>query len=145
MAQLNRHGKAGWLICLVVACSLTQGCSESDASGDVSGAPFVHVEYEGQPLANVQVFLRGSRSGPVLAQSISRQDGNAYFTQLPSPEPSKYFVTVESLGDGGWILDADACQQLTESTFLQSLTSSPVQRIELPDGAVHPIYSSSRR
>ena len=81
----------------------------------------------------------------MLAQSVSRQNGNAYFVDVPSPEPQKYFVTVESLSDGGWMLDASACQKLSQSISLKALESSPGQRIEIPDGAVHPLSSPKRR
>lgn len=124
------------LLCALLCCLATSGCGESPA--DVSGAPLVQVLYQGKPLSDVQVRLHESRGGPVLAQSVSQTDGNAYFTEVPSPEPTEYFVTVESLGDGGWILDAKACEEITA---LKSLENEPKQRIEIPDGAVKALPS----
>ncbi|MCG8648935.1 MAG: hypothetical protein MI861_03835, partial [Pirellulales bacterium] len=104
----NRNSLLGRYVCVLLGCVSAISCRDTNSQVDISGAPFVRVMYQGQPLGDVQVRLHETRGGPVLAQSISRQDGNAYFTQLPSPEPPKYFITVESLSDGGWILNAKA-------------------------------------
>ena len=119
--------------CVLLGSLLASGCSDSSSPADISGQPFVRVLYQGQPLGDVQVKLHETLEGPALTHSISRQDGNAYFTQVPSPEPSRYFVTVESISDGGWILDSEACQKLSESISLEPLESSRDQRIEIHD------------
>jgi len=120
------------------------GCRDS-SSRDISDAPFVQVMYEGQPLGDVQVRLHQVRGGPVIAQAVSGQDGNAYFWQIPSPEPSNYYVTVESLSDGSWSLTPEACQKISENISLKALESSPSQQLGIPDGAVIAISSPKRR
>lgn len=147
MAQLinRRYAIRVAQVCFVLGCLLTCGCSESKSVADVSGQPYVRVIHQGQPLGDIQVRLHESQGGPVLAQSISRQDGKAHFAEVPSPEPSNYFVTVESISDGGWILDAKACKKLSQNTSLEAFESSREQRIEIPNGAVRPLSFSRRR
>ncbi|MGI9469594.1 MAG: hypothetical protein ACR2OA_20900 [Rubripirellula sp.] len=138
MAQLSNFPNSTVLRNFVFlgACVLVCGCSETNSLVDTSKSPFVQVMYQGEPLGDVQVRLHETQGGPVIAQSVSRQDGNAYFSQVPSPEPAKYYVTVESLSDGSWGLNPQACQKLSESISLKALESSPAQRIDIPDGAV---------
>ncbi|MEO1616903.1 MAG: hypothetical protein AAFV88_13690 [Planctomycetota bacterium] len=131
--------------CVFVASIALCGCSDSTPGSNHPDGPLVRVMYQGKPLGDVQVMLHASKGSPVIAQSISRQDGNAYFTEVPSPEPPEYYVTVESVGDGGWMLDPKACQQLSKSISLQSLESSPQQQLEIPNGAVRPLMNSKRR
>ena len=147
MAQLNnsRHTTLLRHACGLLACVLASGCSDTNSRVDASGLPFIQVMYQGQPIGDVQVRLHQTQGGPVIAQSVSRQDGHAYFSQVLSPEPSRYFVTQESLSDGSWMLDSQACQKLSQNISLDPLKSSPGQRIEIPDGAVYAISSPKRR
>lgn len=147
MAQLGNRRNSSVLaaFCLLLGSLLASGCADSSSHADFSGQPFVRVVYQGQPLGDVQVRLHETLEGPVLAQSISHQDGNAYFAEVPSPEPPKYFVTVESISDGGWILDAKACQEISKSISLEPLESSPEQRIEIPKGAIQQLSLSKGR
>lgn len=130
---------------LLLGCVISTGCGETHSQADVSGSPYVSVTHQGKPLPDVQVRLHEHAGGPVIAQSISRPDGNAYFTDVPSPEPTKYFVTVESLGDGGWMLDTKACEELSKSVSLEPLESVSSQRIEIPKRAVKILSSPKRR
>lgn len=132
-------------VCGLFACALVSGCSETNSRVDISGLPFIQVMYQGEPIGDVQVRLHQIQGGPVIAQSVSRLDGYAYFSQVPSPEPSRYFVSLDSISDGSWMLDSEACQKLSQQIALNPLESSPGQRIEIPDGAVHPISSIKRR
>ena len=138
MAQLGNFQTSTVLrkTCILFACVLLSGCGTTDSPVDPSQSPFVQIMYEGQPLGDVQVRLHQTQGGPVIAQSVSRQDGNAYFTNIPSPEPSCYYVTLESLSDGSWDLNPQACQKLSENITLKTFESSPCQQIEIPDGAV---------
>lgn len=146
MAQLSRHPTLAWVpSCALCIALCSSGCSESNSRADLIGKPFVNVTYQGKPLSDVQINLHDGQGGAVLAQSISGQDGNAYFTEVPSPEPPRYSVTVESIGDGGWMLNPEACQELSKITFLAPLESTQEQRIEIPAGAVQTLASRKRR
>ncbi len=138
-ARPRRHQRWFGSCVLFCSCVVAIGCGQSGSQMHVDGAPTVRVMYQGKPLGDIQVRLHANHGGPVLAQAISQQNGNAYFPDVPSPEPDKYFVTLESLGDGGWMLDAAACESLTETSQLNALQSSPSQRIEIPNGAVAPL------
>ncbi|WP_146405657.1 carboxypeptidase regulatory-like domain-containing protein [Allorhodopirellula heiligendammensis] len=119
------------------------GCGESPTS--VVSGPSVMVTYESQPLADVQVTLHATETGPALAQAVSASDGRAYFQNMPLPEPSEYLVSLQSLGDGGWILDPKYAQAAKSRLRLQPLTDSELQTIELPRGAVSALTPSRRR
>lgn len=133
------------LTLLLLGSVIAIGCGKSHSQADLSGAPYVSITHQGKPLPDVQVRLHEHAGGPVIVQSISRRDGNAYFTDVPAPEPAKYFVTVESISDGGWMLDSKACEELSKSVSLEPLESASSQQIEIPKHAVKILTSPKRR
>lgn len=132
---------------LLTACAFlcVAGCGGVGMSGNSASGPSVQVVYQGKPLQDIQICLHASRGGPVLTRAVSRLDGKAYFSDLPLPEPDAYFVTIESVADGGWILDPKACKELTESISLQPLEGTSKQELLIPNGAVKVLSSSRRR
>ncbi|TWT73313.1 hypothetical protein [Allorhodopirellula solitaria] len=114
------------------------GCEGDLPVSDPNG-PSVLVTYQSQPLADVQVCLHESASGPVLAQAVSAADGQATFREIPAPEPSEYSVSLQSLSDGGWILDPKYTNPAKSLVRLAPLGDGDPQTIELPRGAVRPL------
>ncbi len=129
----------GILVCLAIA-----GCGGDDpASPDFTG-PRVTITYDSAPLADVQIRLHATQSGSSLAYAVSAADGIARFPQLPVPEPTEYFVSLESIGDGGWILDQKFTTTSTSGIRLKPLVDNASQQIALPRGAVRPLYRVTR-
>lgn len=135
--------KFGCLVIVSVAC-FCLGC-DSDSSDAELPTTTVAIVYQGNPLADVQIRLHESSGGPTLAQAITRADGKAVFGELPSPEPAKYFVSLESVGDGGWILDTRILDRQKPPLQLQPFATEPHQRMELPDRSVKPLSPNSKR
>lgn len=124
-------------LCVVVGCG-------DDAASPISTGPVVLVQYQSEPLADVHVRLLSSASGPVLTQAITQRNGQAIFVDLPSPEPEAYFVSLESVGDGGWILNPKITDRAIAPLRLKPLTDNPLQSIQLPPGSVQPLHPSKR-
>src|SRR5690606_25709283 len=101
--------------------------------------------YQSRPLADVLVRLHGSESGPVLAQAVSTSDGRASFHSVPDPEPGEYCVSLQSLGNGDWILDGEYGQAANRLVRLAPFADHHQQTIELPPSAVHPLAPAKRR
>lgn len=127
-------GIPGWSVAAWV-CLAGIGC-DSPAVPVISDAPKITVSYAGNPLADVHVRLHDSPGGPVIAQAVSDDAGHATFDELPVPEPAHYFVSMESVGDGGWILDAKMLQRENAARQWPPFATTPIQRIELPPGSV---------
>lgn len=119
------------------------GCGD-DAALPTPTGPAVLVQYQSEPLADVHVRLLASTGGPVLSQAITQSDGQARFIDLPSPEPEVYFVSIESVGDGGWMLNRKVTDRTTASLRLKPLAENPLQSIDLPLGSVQPLHPTKR-
>lgn len=137
MRILHRCFAVPWAIAMI-------GCN-GDHESPAPHAPAVLLSYQSGPLADVQVRLHESESGPVLAQAVSASDGRASFHIVPDPEPSAYFVSMQSIGDGGWILDAKYGEASKSHVRLAPLAAHDQQTIELPRGAVRPLMPTRRR
>jgi len=125
---------------LLISSTVTlTGCGGRDSNPAVTDGLGVAVSYRSDPLADVHVRLHGSATGPVLAQAISSTDGIAHFAETPHPQPDEYFVSLCSLGDGGWILDAKYLKPTDSGLKLKPLAEGDVQSIRLPRGAVRPL------
>lgn len=130
-------------VLLALCLGVVVGCGD-DAAAPMPGGPAVLVRYQSEPLADVHVRLLASAGGPVLSQAITQSDGQANFVDLPSPEPEVYFVSLESLGDGGWMLNRKVIDRTTASLRLKPLAENPSQSIDLPPGSVQPLHPSKR-
>lgn len=53
------------------------GCGSGDEARTEPGGPSVAVSYQAGPLADVEVCLHATSTGPVLAKAISASDGRA--------------------------------------------------------------------
>ncbi|EMI15339.1 signal peptide protein [Rhodopirellula maiorica SM1] len=126
-------------VLLIPAILAFSGCGGLDSGPTDSDSAGVAVTYRSDPLADVHVRLHGSATGPVLAAAISSTDGIARFEHMPSPQPDEYFVSLCSLSDGGWILDAKYLKPSDSGLKLKSLATGEVQPIELPRSAVRPL------
>ena len=130
---------AGWVGTSFVALASVAGCGSGNAGPDRSGAPTVAVTFRGDALAGVQVSLYDEPDGPPLVRAVTREDGKAYFTDVPSPEPLRYRVDLESLGDAAWMLDPKVIEPFCQGQTLDPLEQSPSQQLALPDRAVRPL------
>ncbi len=130
---------------LTASVILIAGCGDAGPVASAPDGPGVAVIYESSPLADVQVRLHASPTGPVIAQGVSAANGTARFAETPTPEPSEYFVSLASLGDGGWILDAKYLEPADSGIKLKPLATTDGQRIEIPRGAVRPLTPNNRR
>ena len=126
------------------ALALT-GCNDSGSASSIDGGPAITVLYGSDPLADVEVRLHASPTGPVISQAISASDGVAHFANPPSPEPDAYFVSLASHGDGGWMLDSKYLKPAKTGMKLEPLAINDSQKIELPKGAVRPLAPNRRR
>lgn len=132
-------------LCLsVLGVIAMTGCNGDGESSEPHG-PAVLVSYQSGPLADVQVRLHESESGRVVAQAVSASDGRAAFLTVPDPEPSEYCVSLQSMGDGGWILDAKYAEPSQSHVRLAPFADQDQQTIELPGGAVRPLMPVKRR
>lgn len=130
--------------CLIVLTLAITGCGNRDTRQTQTSGPSVAVSYESQPLADVEVSLHATSTGLAIAKAISTSDGRAYFTEVPSPEPAEYFVSLQSLSDGGWILNSKY-SATNCGLRLKPLAINEQQKIELPRGAVRPLTPLQRR
>lgn len=128
----------------VFLCGLIAGCGEKLPSPPPPNLPAIKVVYQSGPVANVHVQLHASDNGPVLARAITSTDGKARFVDLPNPEPSEYFVSLESVSDGSWILDPKLTQRFTKTLRLDPLTQNANQSIELPPRSIQSLHRTTR-
>jgi hypothetical protein len=134
-----------WLLGIALLLVVSTGCGSHGTAGPIADAPRVTVVYESNPLADVHVRLLASMTGPELAQAITSADGHAHFPSLPSPEPDQYFVSLESSGDGGWILDTKFADAGKNGLTLRPFSEASQQQIELPRNAVRSLELGGRR
>lgn len=132
-------------LCLTITCAIAMNGCNGDGESPATHGPAVMVSYQSGPLADVQVRLHEFESGPVLAQAVSASDGRAAFRTVPDPEPSEYCVSLQSIGDGGWILDAKYGEASKSHVRLAPLADHDEQTIELPRGAVRPLMPVRRQ
>ncbi|EMI58539.1 hypothetical protein [Rhodopirellula sallentina] len=122
---------------LTTACAIvTFGCEAASHTESANPTASVQVVYESEPLANVQIMLKQTADGPALTHAISDRLGVARFKEMPEPEPAEYVIAMESLSDGGWILDRKVVGKFCDSLRLKPFSQSPNQIIELPKRAV---------
>ncbi len=117
------------------------GCGSSATTNPEPSGPSVSVSYQSGPLADVEVSLHATSTGPSIAKAVSASDGRANFPDVPSPEPAEYFVSLQSLGDGGWILDQKFAGA-DNGLRIKPLADNQQQKIKLPRGAVRPLTSN---
>jgi hypothetical protein len=79
----------------------------------------------------------------MVAKAVSGIDGQVDFVDLPSPEPDEYFVSLQSLGDGGWILDPQFASATESGLRLQAIDTNNRQTIDLPSGVVRSLDPTS--
>ncbi|WP_372716673.1 hypothetical protein [Novipirellula sp.] len=131
---------------LLIPSLLTlSGCGSLQPGPTETDGVCVAVTYGSDRLADVHVRLHGSATGPVLAQAISSTDGIARFDPMPSPQPDEYFVSLCSLSDGGWILDAKYLKPDVSGLKLKPLAEGDVHSIRLPRGAVRSLTPINHR
>ncbi len=129
----------------LLSCICFCGCDSSPQSDTGSGGPSITVVYEDQPLADVQVRLHEAAQGPVLAQAITSDEGRAVFRDLQSPEPSEYFVSMDSLSDGGWILNPKVVKPALDAIRVQPFATNTNQQIELPSRSIQSLQPNTKR
>lgn len=112
------------------------GCGEADFAPPPDDSPAVKVMFQSSPLADVHVRLHASPDGPAIVQAITGADGRALFGDVPSPEPDQYHVSLESISDGGWMLDPKVIAPTLDSLRLGPLSQNQTQAIDLPPRAV---------
>ena len=134
-----------WLPAIVVLFIAATGCGDDGTAVSLADLPRVTVIYESHPLADVHVRLRASTTGPELAHAITSTDGHAHFPSLPSPEPDQYFISLESSGDGGWILDPKFTDAGKNGLTLRQFSDVSQKQIELPRNAVRSLEPGGRR
>lgn len=132
----------GWGLLAVLLAGCGGSSTGPQASTIAEGTPVVQVLYEGKPLANVQVLLKPSKDAAVLTRGVSNRNGNAALADLPSPEPETYHVALESISDGGWILNSKVVSKFCDSLRLKPFEQQTQQVIELPARAVQPLGQS---
>lgn len=121
-------------------CGTIAGCGDGVPPPPPDDAPAILVVYRSGPVVDVQVQLHESPSGPIIAQAITSADGKARFAQLPDPQPREYCVTLESVGDGSWILDPRIMQRFTQTLRIKPLTQNSSQSIELPARSIQSLH-----
>ncbi len=137
--------KTSFNACLIASMFSVVGCGPGDTARSEPNGPSVAVSYQSDPLADVEVSLHATSTGPALAKAISASDGRAHFADVPSPEPTQYFVSLQSQSDGGWILDSKFAAAANSGFRLKPLAGNDQQTIELPRGAVRPLTPNTQR
>lgn len=146
MAGVIRHRFAdqAFGVCGLVGLSLLAlvsltGCGGQAGRSESADGPAVVVTFRGDPLGGVQVSLHDDPDRPPLARAVTGADGKAHFADVPSPEPPRYHVGLESLGDGGWMFDRKVVEPFCQTQTLDPLEQFPSQELALPDRAVRPL------
>lgn len=124
------------------AAVVLAGCDASSTTSTSESDTYVKIIYDGKPLANVQVLLKQTADGTPLARAITNERGLAFVAELPSPEPEDYVVAMESISDGGWMLNPSVMKKFSDSLRLKPFSESPQQTIELPRRAVQSLVSN---
>lgn len=123
------------------------GCTQGAGVTTSVVGPRVKVIYEGSPLADVQVSVYVDRTAakPIL-QGITNAEGIAVLLPIDdgtSPgttgAETSLPVTLQSLGDGGWMLDAKLAELARGQLTLRISPSDPPPMIEIPRGGVKPL------
>jgi hypothetical protein len=120
---------------LVLAVLLMTGCGGPTTLQPAAG-PGVRFTCEGSPVANLLVRLHASPEGPCLGQGITADDGVVRFSELPQPLPERWYVALESVGDGGWMLDARYATPSANGLTLERLEEEQPATLELPAKAI---------
>lgn len=122
-----------WLF--VLAALELAGCGTSTTLQPTTG-PGVRFLCEGIPVANLHVRLHASPDEPFLLQGVTADDGIVRFGQLPEPVPDRWYVAVESLGDGGWMLDPRYATPGGNGLTVDRLDEQQPATLELPKRAM---------
>lgn len=121
---------------LVVLAALgLAGCGAPTTLQPTAG-PGVRFTCEGSPVANLHVRLHASPNEPFLLQGITAVDGLVRFGELPQPLPERWYVAVESLGDGGWMLDPRYASPSENGLTVERLDEQQPATLELPKRAM---------
>ncbi|QDV66438.1 hypothetical protein Poly24_01240 [Rosistilla carotiformis] len=130
---------------ILVSLLAIVGCSDSSSESS-NQSPTILLRYKGDPLANVRVQLHDSESGPVVAAAISDPTGQARFKQVSPSGGPQYFVSVESISDGGWILDPKLGDPATSGLSIPTFDSTSQQphELDLPPSAVRLLTRKKR-
>lgn len=131
------------LLCLLATLVPVLGCRDVAAPETAVGK--VQVVYDGEPVVDVQVRLHAIEGGPVVAQAVTDGQGMAPFMECPSPEPDAYFVSLESVSDGSWMLDPDVVQRAAAAWKLQPFATQPEQTLKLPPRSIQVLEIAHRR
>jgi len=132
---------------VAVGCTLgllIAGCgSPTDGIADNDG-PRLQVQYEGHPIADVHVRLHASENGDAVLQGITDRNGQIRFADVPLSEPNEYFVSMESVGDGDWILDTKRLEKSQTPMRLQPFGTTPEQHLTLPPKSIRSLTRNTR-
>lgn len=120
---------------LSLAVLLVSGCGGPSTLQPTSG-PGVRFTCEGSPVANLLVRLHASPEGPCVGQGITSDDGVARFSELPQPLPQRWYVALESIGDGGWMLDTRYATPGASGLTVERLEAEQPVTLELPAKAM---------
>lgn len=119
------------LLLSLVPCLWATACGRPATLQPATGVG-VRFLCEGAPVANLLVRLHPSPDEPFVAQGITADDGIARFSKLPNPLPERWYVALESVGDGGWMLDPRYATPSPEGLTVDSLHEQDPPTIELP-------------
>lgn len=122
-----------WLF--VLAALELSGCGTPTTLQPTTG-PGVRFLCEGSPVANLHVRLHASPDEPFLLQGVTADDGIVRFGELPEPVPDRWYVAVESLGDGGWMLDPRYATPDANGLTVDRLDEQQPATLELPKRAM---------
>jgi len=128
MRLMNR---SPWLLVFLWAA----GCGGQTTLQPASG-PGIRFLCEGAPVANLHVRLHISPDEPFLAQGITTDDGIVRFNKLPQPPPELWYVALESVGDGGWMLDPQYATPGKSGLTVTTLDEAQPPTVELPKVAM---------
>jgi len=120
-----------WLLVFLWAT----GCGGQTTLQPASG-PGIRFLCEGAPVASLHVRLHASPDETFLVQGITTDDGIVRFNKLPQPPPELWYVALESVGDGGWMLDARYATPGTSDLTVTALDEAQPPTIELPKEAM---------
>lgn len=128
-----------WHLCLLpilfFAAVMCSGCGGGKTLQPAEG-PGIRVTYEDQPLAGLHVRLHATDSADALAQGVTGVDGVVRFSKLPSPAPPEWRLSMESIGDGGWILSSVYADPSTSQLMVEAMDEQNPPTVKLPQGAV---------
>jgi hypothetical protein len=137
--------------CLAAAMTMIGGCGDGSRVTSSAVGPKVQIIYQGNHLADVQVSLHLDKATvqPIL-QGISNAEGiavllpiagnaDAALNESSLGAESMMPVTLQSFGDGGWILDPKLSELARSPLSVHVSQTDPPPVIEIPRGGVKPL------